>query len=73
MMEVQGYYGVSRLIPCEIFVYGDAYCIAGSRNVNYTRQAIMDGVHIETVEDYNHFEWGSDINSVDELREACDA
>lgn len=71
-MEVLGYYGVSSLHPCTIFTYGNAYCISGSRNVCFTRQAVLDGTNVETLDDYDSFTAAEEIVSIDQLREAVD-
>lgn len=70
-MTVTGHYGSGRT-PCNVFVYGNAYCVEGGTIVNFTREPIYDGVDVEMLEDYDCFEVPDPILSQRELMEVCD-
>ena len=64
--EIDGTYGGSQT-PCTVLVYGEWYCVAGSRNVNATREDLDDGVDIEQLDDYDTSSASHDIDTLESL------
>jgi hypothetical protein len=68
--EINGTYG-SHKTPCVVFVNDDGwYVVDGSQNVNQASlEELIDGVDVETVNDFDSFYADSPINSLDELED----
>lgn len=77
--EKQGLKGVSNTSPCTVLVmpvrHGYWYAVQGGTNVNFTHQDLseMQSISVEEIEDVDHFCWGAEINTLDELEEAVEA
>ena len=74
---IQGTYGSGRT-PCELFTATTRdgltwYAVAGSCNVNATREELTDGVDVETVGDVDAFTWTPGVGSEEELQAAIEA
>ncbi len=75
---IKGTYG-SDQTPCDVLVYDRRnglswYCVEGSVNVNCTdAEMLIDGVDVETVEDYDFFTWIDGVSTEDELTEAVES
>ena len=70
---ISGTHGSAKT-PCDVFTYECGavtwYCVAGSVNVNATRETLLDGVDVETVQDVDTCTASNPIESESEL-EAC--
>lgn len=77
--EKPGLKGVRNTSPCTVLVYpvkyGYWYAVEGGTNVNKTFENLseMQSISVEEIEDVDHFCWGAEINTLDELEEAVEA
>jgi hypothetical protein len=74
---ITGTYG-SHKTPCDVFTATERdgltwYAVAGSQNVNCTRDELQDGVDVEAVADCDIFTWPGGIDSEEELENAVEA
>ena len=71
MAEISGTYG--RGTPCTIFTHetrlGTWYVVQDSVNVNFTPEAVEDGVDVETLDDTDAFTASKPISFEDDLYE----
>lgn len=70
---IEGYYG-SDDTECEIFVYGNYYCVSGSVSVFEALydDVLVDGIDVETVCDFGMFTWNKPITNLEMLIEAVE-
>jgi hypothetical protein len=71
---IKGYYGSGKT-PCEIMVIDRWYCIVGSMNAHCTvdDEYLVDGVDVETLEDFDYFGWSKEINTLEEFEAAIES
>lgn len=76
LFEVSGFYG-SQNTPCTVFCAQRRgviwYAVDGSQNVNLTRDAVEDGVNVETLQDIDVFTYSKGIHSLEDLEKAVSA